>query len=175
MADREIPTATPQPGAPSDPESAQQLALLRVLMVTVQHFFGRFPAMFADVHDPRHRAYIRYSLPAACFGKPSPPVSARSATGAPLAESLAQSAPKSRGVVRARVAPCPDPFRHVLTLPPSPDRDRVRVPPVRCRPAPAPAGDPRHARSARPASARASVTLWTASASVPEQPLFRQG
>ncbi len=51
-------------GPLSDADLQQQASLLRALVVTVQHFFGGFTSMFRTVTDPRHPAYITYSLPA---------------------------------------------------------------------------------------------------------------
>jgi hypothetical protein len=39
---------------------------LQALVVTVQHFFGGFPALFRGVTDPRPPAWITYPLAAAC-------------------------------------------------------------------------------------------------------------
>ena len=45
-----------------DEHALQQSALMRCLLVTVQHFFGGFQRLFADVLDPRHPALITYPL-----------------------------------------------------------------------------------------------------------------
>jgi hypothetical protein len=45
-----------------DTDEQQQEALIRTLLLTVQHFFGGFALLFGGVHDPRHLAYITYSL-----------------------------------------------------------------------------------------------------------------
>jgi hypothetical protein len=39
------------------------VALIKSLLVTVQHFFGGFNRLFGSVADPRHPAYITYPLP----------------------------------------------------------------------------------------------------------------
>jgi hypothetical protein len=51
------------PAATAEDEHAfQQGALIRVLLVTVQHFFGGFQRLFERVGDPRHPALITYPL-----------------------------------------------------------------------------------------------------------------
>jgi len=50
--------------SPQDEHTRQQVDLIRSFLVTVQHFFGGFGHMFRLVKDPRHPAYITYSLPA---------------------------------------------------------------------------------------------------------------
>ena len=47
-----------------DKQALQQSALIRVLLVTVQHFFSGFQQLFQNVCDPRHPALITYPLPA---------------------------------------------------------------------------------------------------------------
>ena len=47
-----------------DEHALQQSALIRSLLVTVQHFFGGFQHLFRNVCDPRHPALITYPLPA---------------------------------------------------------------------------------------------------------------
>lgn len=56
----------PASAAPDGPDAhvQEQLALLRASLVTVRHFFGGFHALFAQVTDPRHPAYIVYPLAA---------------------------------------------------------------------------------------------------------------
>jgi hypothetical protein len=46
-----------------DELAQQQTALIRSLLVTVQHFFGGFDRIFQKVHDPRHPVFITYPLP----------------------------------------------------------------------------------------------------------------
>lgn len=46
----------------ADEHALQQSALIRCLLITVQHFFGGFQRLFADVLDPRHPALITYPL-----------------------------------------------------------------------------------------------------------------
>jgi len=46
-----------------DTLTQQQTALIRSLVVTIQHFFGGFARLFAPVSDPRHPAFITYPLP----------------------------------------------------------------------------------------------------------------
>jgi len=50
--------------AADDEDARQQVALLKALLVTVQHFFGGFQRLFGRVTDPRQPAYITYPLPA---------------------------------------------------------------------------------------------------------------
>jgi hypothetical protein len=45
-----------------DEHTLHQKALIRCLLVTVQHFFGGFQHLFANVTDPRHPAFITYPL-----------------------------------------------------------------------------------------------------------------
>ena len=52
------------PSAPDDEDARQQVALIKALLVTVQHFFGGFGRLFGTVIDPRHPVYITYPLPA---------------------------------------------------------------------------------------------------------------
>jgi len=47
---------------PPDTDDQEQEALIRALLLTVQHFFGGFVHLFRGVDDPRHRAYVLYSL-----------------------------------------------------------------------------------------------------------------
>ena len=47
-----------------DEHALQQSELLRSLLVTVEHFFGGFKQLFSNVSDPRHPAFITYTLPA---------------------------------------------------------------------------------------------------------------
>jgi hypothetical protein len=49
--------------AAADEHALQQNALIKCLLVTVQHFFGGFQRLFANVIDPRHPAFIIYPLP----------------------------------------------------------------------------------------------------------------
>ena len=49
--------------AQEDEHSRQQARLIRALLMTTQHYFGGFQRMFAGVTDPRHLAYITYTLP----------------------------------------------------------------------------------------------------------------
>lgn len=51
------------PDAADDEDARQQVALLKALLVTVQHFFGGFGRLFGRVSDPRQPAYITYPLP----------------------------------------------------------------------------------------------------------------
>jgi hypothetical protein len=41
-----------------DELALQQSELIKALLVTVQHFFGGFKQMFANICDPRHPAFI---------------------------------------------------------------------------------------------------------------------
>ena len=50
------------PAAADDEDARQQVALIRSLLVTVQHFFGGFGCLFRHVTDPRHPLYITYPL-----------------------------------------------------------------------------------------------------------------
>ena len=45
-----------------DEHTLQQRALIRALLVSVQHFFGGFQHLFGNVCDPRHPALITYPL-----------------------------------------------------------------------------------------------------------------
>lgn len=54
-------TATPPLSFEQDQK--EQLALWNALLGTVQHFFGGVAGLFHGVSDPRHPAYITYSLP----------------------------------------------------------------------------------------------------------------
>ena len=45
-----------------DEDVQQQIALIRSLLSTVQHFFGGFLRLFRNVKDPRHPVYIIYPL-----------------------------------------------------------------------------------------------------------------
>jgi len=49
--------------AADDEHARQQVALIKSLLVTVQHFFGGFTRLFGSVTDPRHPVYITYPLP----------------------------------------------------------------------------------------------------------------
>jgi len=49
--------------AAEDEHVRQQIALIKCLLVTVQHFFGGFTRLFGSVADPRHPVYITYPLP----------------------------------------------------------------------------------------------------------------
>jgi hypothetical protein len=51
------------PPAADDEDTRQQVALIKSLLVTVQHFFGGFGRLFRSVTDPRHPLYITYPLP----------------------------------------------------------------------------------------------------------------
>jgi len=48
---------------PLDQDQQEQAALLKALLVSVQHFFGGFGRLFQGVTDPRHPAFITYPLP----------------------------------------------------------------------------------------------------------------
>lgn len=50
--------------AADDEHARQQVALIKSLLLTVQHFFGGFKRLFRSVTDPRHPVYITYPLPA---------------------------------------------------------------------------------------------------------------
>ena len=51
------------PVTPAEDEHAlQQRALIRCLLVTVQHLFGGFERLFRSVTDPRHPVFITYPL-----------------------------------------------------------------------------------------------------------------
>ncbi len=57
------PNDTPQLAEQSlDADQQAQVDLIKVLVVTVQHFFGGFERLFRDVRDPRHPAFITYPL-----------------------------------------------------------------------------------------------------------------
>ena len=47
-----------------DADMREQAAIFKALVVTVQHLFGGFQRLFQGVTDPRHPAYITYTLPA---------------------------------------------------------------------------------------------------------------
>jgi hypothetical protein len=51
------------PAAADDEDTRQQIALIKSLLVTVQHCFGGFGHLFRSVTDPRHPRYIIYPLP----------------------------------------------------------------------------------------------------------------
>ena len=63
MSGSSIPTFPAQP----DSDAQAQYALLRAFVATIQHFFGGFPQLFAGVTDPRHPAWITYSLATLLF------------------------------------------------------------------------------------------------------------
>jgi len=50
--------------SPFDEHVQGQCDLIRLLLVTVQHFWGGFAALWQNVTDPRQPAYITYPLPA---------------------------------------------------------------------------------------------------------------
>ena len=52
------------PAGDDDEDTRQQVALIKALLVTVQHFFGGFQRLFGSVSDPRQPAYITYPLSA---------------------------------------------------------------------------------------------------------------
>ena len=52
------------PAAADYQEARQQAALVKALLVTVQHCFGGFGRLFGRVSDPRQAAYITYPLAA---------------------------------------------------------------------------------------------------------------
>jgi len=56
--------ATTSVAAQLDADREAQEALLKSLLLMLQHFFGGFGGLFGGVSDPRHPAYITYSLPA---------------------------------------------------------------------------------------------------------------
>ena len=57
--------AAPEPAA----QYAEQLAIFQAFLHTVQHFYGGFARMFADVSDPRDPSHVQYPLAAlACVG-----------------------------------------------------------------------------------------------------------
>ena len=58
------PALSVLPDAADDADARQQVALLKALLLTVQHFFGGFRRLFGPVSDPRQPAYITYPLPA---------------------------------------------------------------------------------------------------------------
>jgi hypothetical protein len=51
------------PAAAEDEHVRQQVALIKSLLLTAQHFFGGFKHLFGTVTDPRHPVYITYPLP----------------------------------------------------------------------------------------------------------------
>ncbi len=51
------------PAAAEEEHIRQQTSLIRILLVTAQHFFGGFERLFGNVTDPRHPVYITYPLP----------------------------------------------------------------------------------------------------------------
>jgi len=59
----QLPLLSQTVTAAADEHALQQNALIRCLLVTVQHFFGGFQRLFANVIDPRHPAFITYPLP----------------------------------------------------------------------------------------------------------------
>jgi hypothetical protein len=59
----QLPLSSQTITAAMDEHALQQSALIRCLLVTVQHFFGGFQRLFANVIDPRHPAFITYPLP----------------------------------------------------------------------------------------------------------------
>jgi hypothetical protein len=61
MVDSALSLVVP-PAAADDEDARQQAALIRSLLVTVQHFFGGFRRLFGSVSDPRHPLYITYPL-----------------------------------------------------------------------------------------------------------------
>lgn len=61
---KHAPFRTAAGRAADDEHERQQVALIRALLLTVQHFFGGFSSLFAQVTDPRHPLYITYPLPA---------------------------------------------------------------------------------------------------------------
>jgi hypothetical protein len=56
------PSLAMLPAAADDEDVRQQIALIKSLLVTVQHFFGGFRRLFRTVTDPRHPVYITYPL-----------------------------------------------------------------------------------------------------------------
>jgi hypothetical protein len=58
------PSLSVLPDAADDEDVRQQVALIKALLLTVQHFFGGFKRLFGSVSDPRQPAYITYPLPA---------------------------------------------------------------------------------------------------------------
>jgi hypothetical protein len=58
----ELPLLSQTTLAEADEHTLQQSALIRCLLVTVQHFFGGFQQLFVGVIDPRHPAFITYLL-----------------------------------------------------------------------------------------------------------------
>ena len=52
------------PDTADDEDARQQVALLKALLVTVQHCFGGFQRLFGTVTDPRHLHYSTYPLSA---------------------------------------------------------------------------------------------------------------
>jgi hypothetical protein len=59
----QCPSIFPAPAVTEDEHVRQQVALIRSLLLTVQHFFGGFECLFGNVKDPRHPAFITYPLP----------------------------------------------------------------------------------------------------------------
>lgn len=59
---KSAPAPAVPPAADEDEDARQQVALLKALLVTVQHFFGGFARLFGAVSDPRRRPYITYPL-----------------------------------------------------------------------------------------------------------------
>ena len=57
------PTTPARIEPPPDVEAENQRALLRALLVTVEHYFGGFTRLFGSVADPRQPALITYPLP----------------------------------------------------------------------------------------------------------------
>jgi hypothetical protein len=63
MSGSSISAVSAQPGL----DAQAQHAVLRTFVATVQHFFGGLPHLFAGVTDPRHPAWITYSLATLLF------------------------------------------------------------------------------------------------------------
>ena len=65
MANPLTPQTAPAEGEtpPEEENKQQQRALLRALLLTVEHFFGSFSRLFRPVSDPRQPALITYPLP----------------------------------------------------------------------------------------------------------------
>ena len=59
-----IPIASEPTPAADDEHLQQQIALIKALLATIQHFFGGFKGLFKRVTDPRHPDHITYPLPA---------------------------------------------------------------------------------------------------------------
>jgi len=57
------PTTPAGGDTPPDIEAEKQRALLRALLLTVEHYFGGFTRLFGSVSDPRQPALITYPLP----------------------------------------------------------------------------------------------------------------